>query len=53
MARLLGAFSILLAAAGCTPAEAAPWGKVMFGFMIAALIVIPAWFMVTWRRRRQ
>ncbi len=41
--------SIVLA--GCTPAEAAPFGKALFGFMVVALVVIPIFFFVAWRRR--
>lgn len=36
---------------GCTPGEAAPWGKAMLAFMLVALVAIPVAFGVAWRRR--
>jgi hypothetical protein len=45
------AAALALPLAGCTPAEAAPWGKVMLGLMACALIAIPIVFYRTWRRR--
>lgn len=37
--------------AGCTPEEAAIFGKILFGGMIAAFVVIPVVFWRLWRRR--
>ena len=53
-ARRLGLLALLATAStGCTQEEATPWGKLLFAFMIVALVAIPIVFVVTWRRRRE
>lgn len=42
---------LLASLAACTPEEAAIYGKVLFGGMVAAFVVIPIVFWRQWRRR--
>jgi hypothetical protein len=43
---------LAIAAAGCTPAEAAPFGKLLFGLMVVFLVAIPVVFARAWRSRK-
>ena len=52
LGHLLAAPFMLIAIGGCTSAQAAIYGKLMFGVMIAFLVVTPIVFYREWRRRR-
>ena len=52
LGRLLAASFMLMASGGCTSAQAAIYGKLMFGVMVAFLVATPIVFYREWRRRR-
>jgi hypothetical protein len=49
---VVGILAASYALAGCTPEQAAVWGKPLFLFIVVGLILIPIVFYREWRRRQ-